>query len=262
MFSQNTVTVVTAATGHEKLVACIQSVQRQTFSGVEHVVVIDGRERQEGVDEAVAQAGPFQKPLHVLPVPFSTGRSNFGGHRIYGSLPYLVNSEFICFLDEDNWFDPEHVESLVAEIRRTQSRWAFSLRKICDASGRLVTYDNCESLGNLHHVYFNKEHFHIDTNCYLMHRELAVRCAPLWYRQGRWPQGKPGPDTLVCRYLLKHHPQTCSNRKHTLNYTVESQTGSVRAEFFLRGNEVMRQRYPDGMPWEQAAAESAGSQPA
>jgi hypothetical protein len=251
MFSAGTVAVITAATGHEKLVNCLRSVQRQTYRHVQHIVVVDGPEWPERVHEAIFQAEPSPRPVHVVQLPYPTGKNNFGGHRIYGALPYLLNTEFMSYLDEDNWIDPDHVESLVSAIRNTAARWAFSLRKIYDASGTLITHDNCESLGNLHPVFHNENLFHIDTNCYLLHREVAVQCSPLWYRRGRWPGGKPGPDTLVCQMLLKRHPQACCSRKYTLNYTVGSQSGSVRAEFFLRGNQVMRERYPRGLPWEQ-----------
>ena len=251
MFSAGTVAVITAATGHEKLVNCLRSVQRQTFAHVEHYVVADGPQWQDRVREAVSQVQPVTKPLHVLELPHATGQSNWSGHRIYGALPYLVNSEFVAYLDEDNWYDPDHLESLLSALRQTQTRWAFSLRKIRDPSGNFVAFDNCESLGNLHHVFLNDQLFHIDTNCYLLHRELAVECSPVWYRQGRWPQGQPGPDTLLCQVLLKRHPQTCTNRKHTLNYTVGDHPDLLKAGFFLRGNQVMRERYPNGLPWEE-----------
>ena len=251
MFSSGTVTVVTAATGHEKLVNCLRSVQRQSHAQVEHVVVVDGQEWHERVQEAVTQSEPLQKKLHVVQLPQATGRNNWNGHRIYGAMSYLLNSEFISYLDEDNWLDPDHVESLLSAIRKTQSRWAFSLRKICDFSGNVIAFDNCESLGNLHRVFSKKDHFHIDTSCYLLHRELAVECSPLWYRPWRALRGEPCPDTLVCRQLLRQHPKTCSNRKHTLNYTVGNQALSVRAEYFLHGNQVMRDLYPNGLPWEQ-----------
>jgi len=257
MFSEGTVAVVTATTGHEKLVNCLRSVQRQTYAQIEHFVVVDGPEWQERVQEAITQVQPFVRPVHVVQLPQATGRNNWSGHRIYGALPYLVNSEYVAYLDDDNWFDPDHVESLMSAIRQTQSRWAFSLRKICDIGGKLVTLDNCESLGNLHHVFHNKDLFHIDTNCYLLHRELAVECSPIWYRKGRWPQGKPGPDTLVCHALLKRHPQTCTSRNHTVNYTVGGHPEILTFEFFLRGNQAMRVRYPRGLPWEQPVASEA-----
>jgi hypothetical protein len=260
MFTQNSVTVITAATGHEKLVDCLNSVQHQTHSHLEHLVVVDGPEWEERVAEAVSQVGTLAKPLHFVRLPFPTGKHNYGGHRIYGAFSLLSNCEFVCFLDEDNSFDHDHLESLLSEIRRTNSRWAFSLRKICDARGQVLAPDNCESLGNLHPVFSNKQHFHIDTNCYLLDRQVAARCAALWYRQGRWPEGKPGPDTLLCRHLLKHFPETCSNRRHTVNYTVESQQASVRAGFFLRGNDAMQRLYPQGMPWEASVGASPSNQ--
>ena len=69
VFSSGTVTVVTAATGHEKLVNCLRSVQRQSHAQVEHVVVVDGQEWHERVQEAVTQSEPLQKKLHVVQLP-------------------------------------------------------------------------------------------------------------------------------------------------------------------------------------------------
>ena len=69
MFSQNSVTVITPATGHKNLVKCMRSVQEQTFPGVEHFVVIDGAEREAAVREAVAQMGERPKPLSMMSLP-------------------------------------------------------------------------------------------------------------------------------------------------------------------------------------------------
>jgi hypothetical protein len=250
MFTRDTVTVVTAATGHRSLPRCLASVQRQTYPHVEHVVVIDGPEWEERVRQAVAQLGAGARPLRLMCLPQATGKERWCGHRIYAAVSFLSNAEFIAFLDEDNWFEPDHVESLVSAVRATGSHWAFALRNIVDEEGTYITRDDCESLGNLHHVWFHREHFHIDTNCYLLKREVAVQFAAAWYRPTRPPDGQLQPDTLLCRLLLQHCPQGCSNRKYTVNYAVGNRPDSVRAEFFLHGNQVMRNAYPQGMPWE------------
>lgn len=250
MFTQDTVTVVTAAIGHRNLLKNLASVQQQTYRRVEHFVVIDGLEHRRQVEATIAELPETSQPLQVIVLPHATGKDRWCGHRIYGAMSFLVNSEFVCYLDEDNWFEPDHVESLVAVIQATESKWGFSLRNIVDENGQFIAPDLCESLGNLHPV-FNAPGVHlVDTSCYMLRREVAVQFAPAWYGQTRPGRGAMERDRLVCKTLLEECPQVCSTRRHTLNYTVGNRPDSVKAGFFLRGNEVMRRKYPGGLPWE------------
>ena len=252
MFTRDTITVVTGATGHRSLSRCLASVQRQTYPNVRHWVVIDGPEHEGRVRSAIANLDDSPRPIDLMCMPQPTGKDRWCGHRIYAAASYLVNSEFIAFLDEDNWLEPDHLQSLLRAIRSTESLWAFSLRNIVDQAGGFITRDECECLGSLHHVFFNKDHFHIDTNCYLLNREIAVQFSSAWYRPTRPPDGQLEADTYLCRLLLQHYPPGCSNCLHTINYAVGNRPDSVRAEFFLRGNQAMRQAYPAGLPWERS----------
>jgi len=248
MFTSDTVTVITAATGHWNLAKCIESVQKQTFPNVEHWVIADGEERLATVQSCFPS--PTGHPHRLITLPHPTGKDNWCGHRIYAAASFLVNTEFLCFLDEDNWFEPEHIASLIAELRDTQSTWAFSLRNIVDAAGKFVVKDICESLGHLHHVFNNRNEHLIDTNCYLLPREMAVRCAPIWYAPTG--HGSNSPDRAMCRTALRDFPKVCSNRRHTVNYTVGTRGDrSVSGEFFIAGFQAMRMAYPGGMPWDR-----------
>jgi glycosyltransferase involved in cell wall biosynthesis len=249
MFTSETVTVVTAATGHQNLVKCVQSVQLQTYPGVEHYIVVDGEERLEAVTVALGAARLGARPLRTVVLPQPTGKDNWCGHRIYAATSFLVNSEFVAFLDEDNWLEPTHIESLVVAVRETGSLWAFSLRNIVDEHGDFVARDACESLGNLHHVFDRPGETFVDTNCYLLPREVAVAISAAWYGQTRPPDGRVEPDRLVSSMLFSWFPNACSNKAHTLNYTIGNRPDSVRAEYFHYGNAAMRQRYPDRPPW-------------
>src|SRR5690349_16706528 len=131
MFTTGTVTVVSAATGHRRLADCVRSVRAQTFPQMEHWIVVDGEERRNGVEGALRDVR--HERLRVIVLPEATGREAWCGHRIYGAMSLLVNSEFVCFLDEDNTFEPDHVASLVEAIRATRGgQWAFALRNIVD----------------------------------------------------------------------------------------------------------------------------------
>ncbi len=204
---------------------------------------------------APAASRPCGRPSaarrEVLVLPEPTGLQRWNGHRIYAAASLLANTEFVCFLDEDNWFDDDHVASLVAAVRAGGGRWAFALRKIVDADGAFVTLDQCESLGSLHGPFADPADVHVDANCYLIGRELAVLVAPCWYSPTRPGDGRPEPDRTVARLLLGRAKPACTNGRHTVNYTVGNRPDSVPASFFLYGNRLMRDRYPAGLPWER-----------
>src|SRR6188474_3105614 len=138
-----TVTVITATTGHAGLLRCVESVRDQTYNRLKHVVVVDGPKWSEKVDERLAE---FEGDVEVLTLPWPTGLDRFNGHRIYGAFPFLLESDFVCWLDDDNWFDPRHIESLVQTVFKSGAPWAFCLRKIVDLDGNVLGVDNCESL--------------------------------------------------------------------------------------------------------------------
>lgn len=250
MASPPTICVITAATGHPDLGRCIQSVRRQSFPNVRHLLVVDGPEWNDRFD-AVLQSVDNRQTLPIIRLPYATGKNTWNGHRIYGAMPSLAMTDFVCWLDEDNWFDPEHLESLLEALMSANAGWAFSLRKIVDSAGKFIALDQCESLGNLHPTILSDADYHIDTSCYLLARDLAIQFAGAWNRIARPPDNEgPGPDRLLCRLLMKYYPNGPCTRLYTLNYTVASTPQSVSPQFFLDGNAQMRKRYPAALPWE------------
>jgi len=241
------VTVVTATIGHQGLSKCIESVRNQTYAIVDHLIVVDGPEWRDSVNQALEEArSPRAK---VLQLPFSTGKKGWKGHRIYGAAPFLALSDYVCWLDDDNWFDPDHIASLVEVAGQADAPWAFSLRKIVDPSGNFVALDQCESLGNLHPTFISQSDYLVDTNCYFLRHNVAVQFSAIWNREAR-PLSGPPPDRLLCQTLMKNLPKAPSTRRYTVNYRVGSPIQKVGIDFFLKGNEAMRRRYPKGLPWE------------
>jgi glycosyltransferase involved in cell wall biosynthesis len=249
MFTQDSVTVITATTGHRFLGRCLESVQQQTFPRREHFVVSDGIEHRPKVDQALAALSSLRCNINALSLPYPTGKERWNGHRIYAAFSLLCNSEFVCFLDDDNWFEPDHLASLVAGIRADNAMWGFSLRRVFDGDGNFVALDNCESLGNLHSVFGNDFDRLIDTNCYLLRREVAVACAPVWYRPVG-PTVDLAADRVLTHFLLNQFPRIHCTRRYTVNYTAGTSPISVKPDYFVLGNRQMQQRYPDGLPWE------------
>jgi glycosyltransferase involved in cell wall biosynthesis len=244
------VSVITGATGHRGLARCMASVQNQTYERVEHWVVVDGAHRMDSVQAALAGTPPANFTRHVVVLPRATGKDRFNGHRIYAAFGFIADGQYVAFLDEDNWFDDGHVESLVTAVATSAAPWAFSLRKIVDQNGDFIAFDRCESLGNLHPAFYGDDEYLVDTNCYLIRRDLAARFSPIWNRPARPPPGTSSADRALCRALMAEHPNAPCTRLHSVNYAVGNRPDSVGASFFLHGNEVMQKRHPRGLPWE------------
>jgi glycosyltransferase involved in cell wall biosynthesis len=242
-------TLITPTIGHRHLARCLRSAQSQAFPDFEHVLVIDGEEHLGKVEPVLAEMDLSRVPVRVLRLPYPTGKDRYICHRIYGSVPWLCNTKWVSFLDEDNWFDDDHLSTLMNSVTSASAAWGFSLRKIVDTEGKLVALDECESLGNLHCVFQVNGVYHVDTNCYLIDRQLAIKYCAIWNRRFR---EQVSPDIELCNTLLRNEPPPASNRRHTVNYTAGSTESSVGAQQFLVGNRIMHERYPNGLPWKAA----------
>lgn len=247
------VSIITPTTGNPYLAECIESVRAQTYSNVEHIVVVDGRERWDKANEILLAAQfPNGVNEHVCVLPYPTGTNRYNGHRVYGAATYFADGDYHLWLDDDNVLEPNHVESLVKLVQEKNLDWAYSLRKIIDKEGNVLCLDDCESLGMWASI-LHPQDFFVDVNCYFVKKEHAVSITPVWYRKFREP-GQMEIDRAIAAVLM--HPNNKLKFDCTRDYTVRYRVGntglSVQAEFFLRGNEAMLQRYNGVLPWKNS----------
>jgi hypothetical protein len=238
--------VITPTIGKPELLRCMQSVRSQTFGAVKHLVVVDGalnKERFDTVFLDYMHTKEMPKPVDVVTLQENVGANNWYGHRVYAAFSYLVNADVVLYLDEDNWFEPNHVEKLMEVINENDLDWSFSFRKIVDKDGTYLCHDNCESLG-IHPVYFNDAVYHIDTSSFAIRSTVAVRAAPAWY--GQW-----GQDRVFFDALKRIAPEYAPSKEHSLCYRLDGNTNSVTKEFFDTGNKIMHERYQGNLPWHQ-----------
>ena len=135
--------VITPTTGAPELVDAIKSVSVQTYTDVDHLIVCDGEKFKEQTDYIVNKVCEGSG-AQVCYLPYNTGGNGFYGHRIMAAFSHLVNHDVVLFLDQDNWFEPTHIETLVNEIKMFNLDWAYSLRKIYDKDKTYICDDNCE----------------------------------------------------------------------------------------------------------------------
>ncbi len=261
------VSVITPVTGNPLMKQAIQSVQDQEYSNIEHIIVIDGKER-EAAAQAILQEIEFKKPqTHVICLPYATGKDGFNGHRIYGMSLFLANGDYLAFLDEDNWFDPHHIASLVQVVEAKHLDWAYSLRKIVNHDGSFATYDNCESLGKW--PIYTRNHHLVDTSCYFLKKCIAIEYAHMFYVRYGEPNdlkaGTPGTkctDVLLCNELVKTYPRCDTSGVYTVNYRTGMTKFSLSLDFIREGNTVMQTQYPQGFPWQKEPLIQADNLPA
>jgi len=239
------VTIVTPTTGTLYLKQNIESVQNQTYKQIQHLIFIDGREHLDKVSDIIKSIPNLKNNIDIIPLPYPTGKDRFNGHRMYGSSPYFAKGDFISYLDEDNWIDPDHIDSLIRTVEGKS--WAFSLRKIVDSDGNYVCNDDCESLGKYPSV-LNDEDYFVDVNCFFLSREIALQTSPIWYRKAREP-GVPEVDRFLTGVLRNNNLTYESSGKYSVNYRAGNTDLSVKKEFFLRGNELMQKKYNNSFPW-------------
>jgi FkbM family methyltransferase len=178
--------VIVATILRPTLLQACRSVVEQTVDGAVNLVVgvdypigslaaLDEIRRMErpkrkitiinpGYSTSAARGGPF-------PNPFG------GGIRIICS--YAANARYVAYLDDDNWYAPDHLETLAHAIK--DKHWAFSRRIYVDEATRLpLGEDRWESLGPEKGIYAKKFGGFSDTSTIMLD---AVKCHdlfPLW----------------------------------------------------------------------------------
>lgn len=231
------VTVIMPTTGAPELKDAIRSVLNQSYD-TKCYIVADGPKAHAST-RIISDDFLDRKNLTRCFLPLNVGANGFYGHRIYAAFTHLIDTKYVVYLDQDCWFEPDHIENCVKTIEENNLDWSYSLRKVCTKDGQYICNDDCESLGKWQ-TYHGVNH--IDTNCYCIKTEVAIKLAQVWH--GGW-----GQDRVWLNVLSQHFPKFDCTGKYTVNYRVDGNAGSVNADFFLNGNKVMNEKYNGEFPW-------------
>jgi len=225
--------IITPTTGSDYLLKCHQSVLSQDYPNIEHLVVVDGEKFYKKTKKILKNYNP-----KLCLLPYNTGSNGFYGHRIYASFPHLVDCDYVFFLDEDNWLEPNHVKSCIEAIHSADLDWCFSLRNITQEDGSFIIKDNCESLGPWSLASL------VDTSTYAFKSDFLRKHCHIW--DHGW-----GADRRFFSYLqnyVKKSRYSCTGQ-YTLNYRLGGNENSVKKEFFVKGNEENYNKYNGNYPW-------------
>jgi len=233
------VAIVTPTIASEHLAKCIASVDKQTYEDIVHYIFIDGCQYEPKAREILVGSSKTR----MIELEENVGKGWYG-HRVYAASSFLVNADIICYLDEDNWIEPEHIQKMVDTIKEG-NQWAYSLRKIYDKDENFLCEDNCESLGKWPTWVDPNSHL-IDTSSYCFKTSFFRQVCHLW--DFGW--GADRRFYSILKDHIKHTNYGCTGH-HTLNYRLGGNEGSVTKEFFDQGNKVMYDKYKkrENFPW-------------
>jgi len=245
------VVVITATVGTQDLKQCIESVQSQSYSNIEHILVCDGADHWTKVI-AILETIPQTKKIIPMMIPWNSGANRYICHKIYASIPHLLHEPcYVSFLDEDNYYDANHIEGMITTIQEKQCQWTYALRKIISKDGVYVCRDMCESLGKLSPTWVSspiEPDFLVDTSCYLIPVQILRKFSECWQRPAR---ANPEGDRYFYQCLSQMYPKFECTLQYSVNYRVDGREDSVKQYFFLQGNDIIRHSYPNGkLPWD------------
>lgn len=257
MPNQPSVAVITATIGRDELIKAIQSVQAQTYPCT-HYVFVDGKDYHKKVKNLLKDDYP---DVIVTYLPMNTGANKMYNSYINAITPFLVKEDILCFLDDDNWYDKDHVKHMAHYIGHYQANYAYSLRYYVSHVTDMVWEDNIESLGfwrfsepiqafshfTLHGKLYeyistidhHKAHL-IDVNCLAVTKSIALRLALVWIEAGF------GNDRHITRTLLKSGIRGICTGKRTLYYRTSDSTYQLDPNILVKGG-VLDQATADSL---------------
>ena len=160
----------------------IESVFAQDFKGrIQILIGIDKSEaRRESITE-ICQTLPPNCFVTVIDMGYSTSVRHGGLHyakdggALRTILSYLANSRYVAYLDDDNWWDTNHLSSLMNTIE--DADWASSLRWFVDQESDLpLCIDRWEATG-VNSGFFKKRFGGwVDPNCLMIDK---IKCEPV-----------------------------------------------------------------------------------
>lgn len=244
------VIVITPSVGSPTLVRAIESVKNQDYNNLKHLVVADGREYFQKILNLPIPIEDGDR-LTITSAPFNTGRGQdnvqgFYGHRIFAAYPHLVNEDYILFLDDDNWLEPNHVNTLVDLCEKENLDFTHSLRKVYE-NDEFLAEDSCEAIGRWPIAWSPKgqEQYLVDTSSYCFKQSWLIQVSQLWH--SGW--GSDRRFFMSVKGFAKYN----TTGLHTLNYSLPDMDKAYggQRDIFAKYNEIMKQTHGGKYPWQK-----------
>lgn len=165
------------------LETALHSIFAQKFPGRIHILVgIDSHQGDLAMLDAICARRPSHCVVQIFWPGFSTSVRHGGltppgdGGALRAVLTYLANSPYVAYLDDDNWWDPNHLRQMRAAMDGAD--WTFALRWfVHPETRRPICVDTWESLGPGKGLFNERFGGFVDPSC-LMINKVACPAAP------------------------------------------------------------------------------------
>lgn len=181
----------------EDLSQCIESVKNQTYKDVFHVVVGDGC-RHIKIEESAY--------LHAVSVSHNIGDYGDSPRSIGAIYAFSQGADAVAFLDSDNWYESDHIQSLIELHARTGADVITSYRKLARLDGAILGV--CPDSNSISFC---------DTNCMLFTKASAAVAVSWW----TIPKAYHAIDDRVIwdRVLTNRHSFACTHNPSAIYRT-------------------------------------------
>jgi hypothetical protein len=164
----------------------LRSVFAQTIEGrIQVLIGIDVFTQDVAMLDAICESRPPACVVQVFYPGYSTSRWHGGispardGGALRCILSNLANSPFVAYLDDDNWWHPDHLRLLRQVIG--DDDWAFSHRWfVHPISRRPICVDKWESLGPGKGIFNERYGGFVDPNCLMIRKPRCETVFSLW----------------------------------------------------------------------------------
>ncbi len=187
------------------LLQAVRSVFAQDLPGrIQLLIGVDIAEGDPAILEVLRAECPSRVHLTIVDPGYSTSVRHGGLHanRFSGALrtilTYLANSRHVAYLDDDNWFAPDHLSSLLEAC----DAWAYSRRWFVVDDTPLCV-DDWESTGPGSGVYAEQYGGFVDPSSLMIDKIACPNVLPLW-SMSPFADGS-GEDRLVFEALRSQY---------------------------------------------------------
>ena len=180
------VAVIMPTIGRRTLIQAVESVFAQTsVASIQLLIGFDVVAEDAFFLENFLKSPPPHVDVYTFNPGYSTSVRH-GGYHLAGDggalrtiLSYLANARYLTYLDDDNWWAPDHLSSLLQAVKGKD--WAFAHRWfVHPTQSELMCRDTWESVGLNAGVYGEKFGGWVDPNCYIFDKVKCEDLLGLW----------------------------------------------------------------------------------
>lgn len=201
--------VVLVTVCRNSLYRAIRSVFTQDFKGSIHLLVGADVEKFGNFSEIISELlleCPPNVTLTGISLGYSTSarhgglHSSWYGGSLRSALSFLATSRWVSYLDDDDWYEPQHLRLLYEAIQGRA--WAFSLSNYADPNGDVIYgVDTIESVGPNRGIFAAKFGGFVRPSALMIDKLKLSHILHLW-SISPFSSGD-GEDRLIFKELLK-----------------------------------------------------------